>query len=86
MSDPEGLVSFGRHALDILAERGIERAWVEHTLRAPEAVENDPRHAGRMRAFRAIPERGGRVLRVVYVSTGDALHVITCFLDRGRRR
>ncbi len=86
MSDPEPAVTFGSHALEMLSERNIERSWVERTLRDPEAIEEDPTIAGRMRAFRAVPERGGGVMRVVYVRSGSMLHVITCFLDRGRRR
>ena len=70
----------------MLTERGIDRRWVERTLIAPDTMEVDPRHPDRMRAFRAIPERGGRVLRVVYVKAGDDRHVITCLLDQGQRR
>jgi len=58
-------ISFTRHAEEMLAERNIERAWVERTIRDPEEVENDER-PGAVRAYRAIPERDGRVLRVVY--------------------
>jgi hypothetical protein len=39
-----------------------------------------------IRAFRRIPERDGRVLRVVYVPGDDHVRVITLFLDRGRTR
>jgi hypothetical protein len=39
-----------------------------------------------MRAFRTVPERDGRVLRVVYVSVPGGARVMTMFLDRGRRR
>lgn len=75
----------GTHALDTLAERGIE-AWVERTLSSPESVEPDPVHPDRMRAFRALPERDGRVLRVVYVPIPGGARVVTMFLDRGSRR
>lgn len=79
-------VVYGAHALDTLAERAIERAWVECTLLSPESVEPDPIHPDRMRAFRALPERDGRVLRVVYVPIPGGARVVTMFLDRGRRR
>lgn len=79
-------VVYGTHALDTLAERAIERAWVERTLSSPESVEPDPIHPDRMRAFRALPERDGRVLRVVYVPIPGGARVVTMFLDRGRRR
>lgn len=54
------------HALDMLAERSIDRAWIERTVLVPETTEPDPKHPERTRAFRAVPERDGRVLRVVY--------------------
>ncbi|MCG5246641.1 DUF4258 domain-containing protein [Methylorubrum extorquens] len=79
-------VVYGTHALDTLAERAIERAWVERTLLSPESIEPDPIHPDRMRAFRALPERDGRVLRVVYVPIPSGARVVTMFLDRGRRR
>lgn len=79
-------VVYGTHALETLAERAIERAWVERTLLSPESVEPDPIHPDRMRAFRALPERDGRVLRVVYVRIPGGARVVTMFLDRGKRR
>jgi hypothetical protein len=79
-------VVYGTHALDTLAGRAIERAWVERTLLSPESIEPDPIHPDRMRAFRALPERDGRVLRVVYVPIPGGARVVTMFLDRGRRR
>jgi hypothetical protein len=78
--------SYGRHALDALAERGIDRAWVERTVLEAESTEPDPKHPERMRAYRSVPERDGRVLRVVYVPGDGACHIVTAFLDRGRRR
>ena len=78
-------ISFTRHAEEMLAERNIERAWVERTIRDPEEVENDER-PGAVRAYRAIPERDGRVLRVVYSKSSDEIRVITAFFDRAKRR
>ncbi len=69
----------------MLAERGIDPAWVERTVAQPDAVEPDPHHPDRVRAFRVVPERDGRVLRVVYVREDAAVRIITAFLDRGRR-
>lgn len=57
-------IVYGSHALDTLTERNIEREWVARTLEEPDSVEPDPVHPDRMRAFRALPERDGRVLRV----------------------
>lgn len=77
-------ITFSAHALDMLAERGIDRTWAERTIAAPDFIEPDPTHADRTRAYRAVPERGGRVLRVVYTRDGDEVRIITLFLDRGR--
>ncbi|AOO84195.1 hypothetical protein BHK69_05075 [Bosea vaviloviae] len=78
--------SYSEHAMTMLAEREIERVWVERTVLQPDATEPDPKHPDRQRAFRTVPERDGRVLRVVYVRSDTAYRVITPFLDRGRRR
>lgn len=77
---------YSAHAETMLAERAIEREWVERTVFDPDAREADPVYPDRERAFRALPERDGRVLRVVYVPGEDGFRIITMFLDRGRRR
>ena len=59
-------ISLTRHAADMLVERGIERQWVDRTVNEPDAIEPDPERGNVFRAFRSIPERQGRVLRVVY--------------------
>jgi len=73
---------FTQHAEDMLVERRIERAWVEATIREPEALDADPAQPGVLRAFRRVPQRSGRVLRVVYVQTNDIVRVVTVFFDR----
>lgn len=79
-------ITYSDHALDMLVERGIDRKWVERTLSEPESVEPDPHHGDRWRAYRTIPERDGRVLRVVYAVMDDDRRVITVFLDGGKGR
>lgn len=70
----------------MIEERPIERAWVEETIFNPEILEPDPYRPGVKRAFRRIPDRGSRYLRVAHVETEDTIKVITLFLDRGKRR
>ncbi|UZF91965.1 DUF4258 domain-containing protein [Bosea sp. NBC_00550] len=77
---------FTNHALAMMAERSIERAWVELTVLEPDQVEPDLRNPEVTRAFRTLPERDGRVLRVVYRRTDTHFRIITMFLDRGRGR
>lgn len=78
-------IIFTRHAETMLAERSIERVWVERTILEPSEIEADTEH-GSVRAYRTIPEYGGRVLRVVYSENEDEIRVITVFFDRAKRR
>ncbi len=83
MADPRFV--YTKHAQDMLGERDLKQEWVELTVDQPEAVETDPGRPGVVRAFRAIPERGGRILRVAYTLVGKTTHIVTVFFDRGRR-
>lgn len=80
------MIVYTLHARLVMAERGVEPEWVERTLAAPEEDEPDLADADLRRAFRAIPERDHRVLRVVYSKNAETFRVITAFFDRGRRR
>ena len=79
-------LNFSLHALAVMAERGIKRAWVERVLGSPEWTESDPTDATLRRAFGRVQESGGRVLRVVYHETKGARRVVTVFFDRRHRR
>ncbi len=59
------------HAATVVAERGLDIAWVERTANEPDWT---------------MPERDGRMLRVVCYETDDAIYVVTAFLDRRARR
>ncbi|SCM70606.1 conserved hypothetical protein [uncultured Pleomorphomonas sp.] len=80
------MVIYTRHALEVMTEREISPDWVERTLASPEADEPDRADPGLRCAFRSIPERDGRILRVVYSSQTEEIRIITAFFDRGRRR
>ena len=75
-------IIFTRHAEEMLVERNIERAWIESTIASPDSVEADPKRPEVVRAYRRIPECGGRFLRVVYALAGDSVRIITAFFDR----
>lgn len=79
-------ITFGAHAIDMMKERGLDRSWIERTVTTPESEEPDATHPERVRAYRSVPERDGRMLRVVYVPMEEGAHVVTAFLDRKRRR
>lgn len=80
------MIVYTHHAAEVMAEREVSAEWVERTLAAPEADEPDPTDPTLRRAFLAIPERDGRVLRVVYSKDAEGFRVITAFFDRGRRK
>lgn len=80
------ILHYTRHALDVMAERDVLPEWVERTLAGPDSEEPDTNDPMLTRAFCAIPERDGRVLRVVYARDEHAVRIITAFFDRGRRR
>ncbi|HUG62475.1 MAG TPA: DUF4258 domain-containing protein [Methylomirabilota bacterium] len=80
------MIRFTTHALAMLVERNLDVNWILRTLERPQADEADPLRPERRRAFAPVPERDGRVLRVVYEPDGDDSVVITAFLDRRRAR
>ena len=77
-------VLFTLHAETVLRQRHLQREWVERVVRAPEWVDKSGDEPERR--FRALPERDGRVLRVVCVETSADIRIITAFLDRDARR
>jgi len=56
----------------------IRREWCARVLAAPLAQQTQP--DGRIRFWAAIPELGGRILRVVTLSDGETIH--NAFPDR----
>jgi hypothetical protein len=69
-----------------LRERAIEEAWVDRALRDPAWIDVDPSDPNLSRAFAAVPERDGRIMRVVYKVVNNEIVVVTAFLDRGARK
>jgi uncharacterized protein DUF4258 len=84
MAEPR--LQFTKHAEEMLVEREIDRSWVVATITSPEAIEADARRPGVVRAYRRIPERGNRFLRVAYVPIENSARVLTVFFDRRRKR
>jgi hypothetical protein len=66
-------------------ERDIDLAWVGQTLAAPEKVEPDRTDPSLRAALRRIPERDGRVLRVVDNDSVIPRRVVTLLFDRRLR-
>jgi Domain of unknown function (DUF4258) len=75
------VIRYSLHAEEAMAERGIDRAWIEAAIAEPDRTEPDPR-GGRTRSYRAIPEFDGRVPQVVHRPAGADIMVITAHFDR----
>lgn len=72
------------HFRDMLMERGIDREWVERTVREPDQTED--RDDGTRHFMRQIPEFEGRWLRVIVNITVQPEKRVTAFFDRRLRR
>jgi hypothetical protein len=72
------------HAPDMLTERGITEEWVVRAIEAPLRTENHD--DGTTHYLSKVPERGGRVLRVVVDAKASPVIVVTVFFDRRLRR
>lgn len=69
------------HASKRLAQRGIDIAWIARAIETPARTENDEVDPSLAHALLPIPERGFRVLRVIYNETVDPLVVVTVYFD-----
>lgn len=85
MTNDEISYSLSHHAEVRLAERKIEWAWVVLTVAEPALIESHPEDPTCQCVYRAIPEAGGRVLKVVYNRTTNPWHIVTIHFDRRMR-
>ncbi|MBW7903421.1 MAG: DUF4258 domain-containing protein [Rhodocyclaceae bacterium] len=69
------------HAIKRCHRRKILPEWIAATLEHPARTENDDDDPTLVHALRAIPERGFRVLRVIYNETVAPVTVITVYFD-----
>ena len=77
---------FTAHARLRMGVRAIDVTWIEDVIRQPARIMPDPNDPSLTRAWRRIPERGGRALRVVYRQAGGDIVVVSVVFDRGARR
>lgn len=80
------MIRFSAHAERAILRRQIRRAWIEGAVIDPDRIAPDPGDPSVTRSFRAIPDVGERVLRVVHRADGDDILVIIAFLDRRAQR
>ncbi|QQO54229.1 MAG: DUF4258 domain-containing protein [Thiohalocapsa sp. PB-PSB1] len=69
------------HARKRCARRGIKEAWIWEALGNPAIIEQDVHESDLVHALWPVPEKGFRVLRVVYNETVDPVAVVTAFFD-----
>ncbi len=69
------------HALKRCRKRKIREEWIADTLSHPACMENDFADPTLVHALRAIPEKGFRMLRVIYNETVDPMAVVTVYFD-----
>ena len=74
-------LDYTRHAAHAIEERMILREWVETTVADPALRNSDPNDPEVERFFRRIPERGGRVLRVVVNTRVAPWRVVSVSFD-----
>jgi len=69
------------HAHKRCARRGIKEAWIRQALENPATVEQDIHDSDLVHARWAVPEKGFRILRVIYNETVHPVAVVTAFFD-----
>lgn len=69
------------HAIKRCRRRKIQTAWIEAALSHPGRTENDLDDPTLVHALLAIPEKGFRVLRVIYNETVDPVTIVTVYFD-----
>lgn len=71
------------HARKLCIKRKILLEWVAVALAHPARTENDSVDPTLVHALLAIPERGFRILRVIYNEAVDPVAVVTAYFDDG---
>jgi hypothetical protein len=79
------MVKLSKHTVDEMDGRGISLTNIEAALASPDRQTPDP-NPGLTCSFKAIPEFGGRILRVVHRPDGADVFVVTATWDRGAKR
>ncbi|WP_297106604.1 DUF4258 domain-containing protein [uncultured Devosia sp.] len=75
-------ITYTKHAMTAISERGLRLDWVELVARHPQWTEPDPIDPEVVRHFGMLPELGGRFLRVALVETDTEYRIVSTFLDR----
>ena len=69
------------HARKRIQKRKIWMEWLETTLTDPLRTESDEFDPSLVHALKPIPEKGFRMLRVIYNETRNPVLVVTAYFD-----
>ena len=69
------------HAAKRLKRRKIKIEWIETALTHPAKTENDLEDQTLVHALLEIPEKGFRVLRVIYNENANPVTIVTAYFD-----
>lgn len=69
------------HARKRCIRRGIKETWIQEALESPAATEEDSQDSDLVHALWPVPEKGFRILRVIYNETVHPVTVVTAFFD-----
>ncbi|MGD0959150.1 MAG: DUF4258 domain-containing protein [Methylomonas sp.] len=69
------------HARKRISKRQIAIEWIEETLTYPARIEPDQVDHTFLHVLRPIPQRGFRVLRVLYNETVEPIVIVTAYFD-----
>ena len=78
-------LEFTKHAIQVMAERGIPVEWVARAIAEPALRVPDPNDPQVERFFRRIPEQDDRILRVAVNTHVAPWRVVSVFFDRNMR-
>jgi hypothetical protein len=73
------------HAMQRMRQYGLAPSWIEATVAAPDWTAPDPREQGVTRSFKAIPDRGRRIMRVAHRPDGADVLDLSAFFDKGAK-
>lgn len=69
------------HAKKRCVRRNIQPEWIKNALNFPVRIECDSDDGSLLHAIWPVPEKGYRVLRVIYNGTVNPVAVVTAYFD-----
>ena len=69
------------HARKRCSKRNISNNWIQNALNQPFRIEADPEDGSLIHALWPVPEKGFRLLRVIYNETVDPATVVTAYFE-----